>query len=478
MSITKSVIYAEMQRRAKLKNKVVFDFEKHGHKKQIEAVFDESNRVAICAGRRGGKTGSIKLKMKQIYDLFPGEKQVFIAKTRKYAKDLLWLELIEFFGTNGTDDMIDYNSTELKIFLRGGAIIILGGCKDDEEISKFRGQYYKWVYIDEAQDIRKSIMSILINEVIDPSLIDVNGGLWMTGTPHRSCSGALYEACHDIRDFKGFSVHAWNLYDNPFLLEKSGKTGDEIIADVLKKRRTTIDDPSIQREFFGRWIKSNESIVYKYDEKKNNYDSLPGGHYWKYVMGIDIGFDDADAIVVLAYCEDLPQIYVVEEFKRSKQDVTAMAQQIKELDERYNFTMKVIDSGALGKKITAEMINRHGIDLISADKGAKWGNIALMNDDFKNEYIKINPETCPFLADEWSSLLKEDDGEQKPKEDARFDNHLCDAALYAWRECYHYTYRPTNEPEFGSAEYYKKKMNEHEESLIKKLTRKKGWFEE
>ena len=60
-------------------------------------------------------------------------------------------------------------------------------------------------------------------------------------------------------------------------------------------------------------------------------------------------------------------------------------------------------------------------------------------------------EGCEIL-DEWDLLQWDED---RRKEDSRFENHLADACLYAWRESKHYTYREAVvPPEHGSNAYY------------------------
>ena len=79
--------------------------------------------------------------------------------------------------------------------------------------------------------------------------------------------------------------------------------------------------------------------------------------------------------------------------------------------------------------------------------------------------------------DEWRLLQWDED---RPKEDDRFENHLSDAALYAWRESRHYASVPREvEPEVGSEEYYKRLSDRHEKQLLDKLEHGEGslWWE-
>ena len=45
-------------------------------------------------------------------------------------------------------------------------------------------------------------------------------------------------------------------------------------------------------------------------------------------MGIDLGFDDADAIAVLAWHEDRPETYLVDEIVVPQQGITELVKQI------------------------------------------------------------------------------------------------------------------------------------------------------
>jgi hypothetical protein len=63
----------------------------------------------------------------------------------------------------------------------------------------------------------------------------------------------------------------------------------------------------------------------------------------------------------------------------------------------------------------------------------------------------------------------------KYSEDAFFDNHLCDAFLYAWRYLYNYQWEPAkNNLKPGSLEATLQKEEGHEDRFIENLNRKKS----
>ncbi len=66
-----------------------------------------------------------------------------------------------------------------------------------------------------------------------------------------------------------------------------------------------------------------------------------------------------------------------------------------------------------------------------------------MNTDLCTGHIKVLPK-CADLIDEWEALVWDERQLALGKyiEHPALDNHLCDAALYAWRYAYHYTAKP------------------------------------
>ncbi len=71
---------------------------------------------------------------------------------------------------------------------------MLGGAQDKDEVDKWRGPKYSLCVIDEGQSMRSSILSTLIEDVLEPATLDLDGSIWMFGTPNASSSGYFYNA--------------------------------------------------------------------------------------------------------------------------------------------------------------------------------------------------------------------------------------------------------------------------------------------
>lgn len=415
--------------------KPYFNVERICFDKQIDFIRDPAKRKVACNSRRSGKTFACASDMLDCARHNPGINCLYITLSRLNAKRIIWKDLVRLNEVYFLDGVP--NLSELTLTLPNRSTIYLAGAHDQAEIEKFRGMAFKLVYIDEAQSF-KSYLENLVNDVLSASLYDYNGTLNMIGTPGAVCAGAFFDACHNKGAMRGFKPFQWTIFDNPHIEKKSGKKVKDLIEEELSRKGLTEDDPSVARETFGKWVEDQNALVYKFSEAKNLYEELPAVQF-NYAIGIDLGWDDADAIVVWAYSRDLPYVYLVEEWKKSKQTVSDLAETVKAFQVKYPQAKMVIDTGGLGKKITEELVRRHGLAIEAADKARKLEFIELMNDDFRTGKIKV-PTRQMEIKEEWR-ILQWDREKERPVEDERFDNHLADAALYSWRSCFHFIHR-------------------------------------
>jgi hypothetical protein len=98
----------------------------------------------------------------------------------------------------------------------------------------------------------------------------------------------------------------------------------------------------------------------------------------------------------------------------------------------------VIDAGGLGKKIQEELRPRYSINLEAAQKERKFEFIELLNDDLRTGRLKAFQrsrfeEDCYLV--QWD---RSNPDPTKLKVSNNFHSDICDAVLYAWRECKHF----------------------------------------
>jgi len=417
-------ILEELKKRAERPR---FSIREHCFDKQIKFIEDPAKfKTAVCS-RRAGKTEACAADLWDTAEKFPGVNVLYITLSRVTAKRIIWKILLSLRRKYDPDAKVD--NTDLTITLTNGSTIYLSGAKDESEVEKLRGMSFKKVYIDECQSFRSYIES-LVDDIIVPALYDHDGSLILIGTPGPLCSGYFYNAAHGT----GWSQHKWTMLDNPWIKIKSGKTPEEILRLERERRGITAANPTYRRESLGEWVQDTNSLVYTFNTQKNIWQKFPEGKM-DYIFGVDIGYVDSDAIAVLGYNHSDNNVYLIEEIVAAKQDITTLANKVKELKATYNPLKIVMDAGALGKKIQEEIRVRHGLFMEAAEKTRKFEFIELLNDDLRTAKFKAFTGS---LFEQDSYLVQWDRTKPKLTISDTYHTDIGDAVLYAWRECKHF----------------------------------------
>lgn len=337
------------------------------------------------------------------------------------------------------------NQSDLSLKMPNGSMIYCSGAATASEIDRFRGLALKLCYIDEAQSFGLYLQK-LIDDVLVPACFDNRGQIRLIGTPGPIPVGYFY----DTRSNPNWSQHCWTIFDNPWIERKRGESPQEVLNQELTRRNVTIEDPTIQREIFGKWVIDSSTLVLNYNKDLNHYDTLPTDTY-NFIMGIDLGYKDADAICILGHSANSPITYLVEELVVHKQGLTELFNQVEMLRNKYKCYKLVIDTGGLGLKIAEEMRRRWAIPVYAAEKTRKFENLEMLNDNLRTNRFRAK-NTSRFAND--SMLLEWDMDKLKPDKKVisdRFHSDIIDSVLYAFRESPAYSYEsPKEKPKYGT----------------------------
>jgi hypothetical protein len=205
----------------------------------------------------------------------------------------------------------------------------------------------------------------------------------------------------------------------------------------------------------------NQGIDWHYNKEINDYQTTQERVKYNYIMGIDLGYVDADAIAVLAWSDQDPATYLVEELIVEKQGLTELVDQIKILQGKYDISKMVIDEGGLGKKLAEEMRRRHALPVQAADKVRKQENVAFLNDALRTGRFKAKSGSN-FVKDTY--LVEIDRAKSTPdriKLSDKYHSDIIDAVLYAFKESPAFSYEPpVIQPKYGSKEWQKKQVED------------------
>lgn len=414
-------------------------------KEQLALANDPAKFATAVCSVRAGKTITCAADLMNTCLTKPGTVSLYITLARSSAKRIIWPELHKInrdYDLGGIP-----NESDLSFRFPNESIIYCSGASDSTEIEKFRGlSNVALAYLDESQAFRAHIKE-LVEEILIKRLYDTNGRLRLIGTPGPIPSGYFYDASQS----SSWSHHAWTLHSNPWIERKSGATVAQLIQQDCDRKGVTLDDPSIQRECFGRWVLDSNALLLEYKAERNHYEELPKGQYI-YILGMDFGFEDADSFSVLGWREGSPDTYLVEELIAEKQTYEQMVQNFDILNKKYPFSRVIADPGGGGKKLIESLKQRYPVPMQVADKLGKIADYGLLNNALRTQRFFAKKDSR-FAQD--CNLLERDKDKSTPdKTIVKGHSDAVDSALYAFVESPAYGYTPPlQKPRVGTPEH-------------------------
>lgn len=450
------------------------------------AFFDDPAQLAAaCCGRRAGKTRGEMRDLARDALTIPGARLLYLNSTRGEAERIAWWGnrndgIASLASTLGLRVKLDQSKLSAH-FLDTDAWLWLRGADDEAELRKSLGGAFHKVYFDEAQKIPPKL-ELAMREVFMPALLDFGGTFRLTGSPSRQMSGLFYAVTRPEPDRRlpGWSVHRWNLLQNPFF----GATEDERwrrgVLGLQKlyggPEAAPIESPLMQREAFGRWTHEDAAYVYfvrrvpdaelfyaPHRVRADGFPDVPRAlldlPWWRgsetlgdafFALGADLGYRDPFAFVLWAWHRHDPRLFEVAAWKRSGLTADEQNNALRAIMETVRVGMIVADAGGPAlptvKGWSKEWVERYGVPIVEAEKQHKATAVETMNGDVLRRRILLR-DGSPLHAEmselQWTNIVA---GSGRMVEDPSQDNHCCDAALYAHRHSYQYRARPQDRP--------------------------------
>lgn len=433
-----------------------FHLEDIAFKQQLEFINDGSRLKALFCTRRAAKsfTGGLYLIREALNH--PGSNCLFIGLTRQSAHGIVWKDILRELDRRYKLN-IKFNETLLTATFPNGSVIwVTGADTDEQEMNKLLGKKYKLVILDEASMFTINVHQ-LVYGVLKPATADQRGTICVLGTASNITRGLFYDITTGREP--GWSLHKWTAYDNPHVATQWAEELEEI-----RKSRPLFEHTTLYRQWYlNEWVVDENALLIKYNTQADYLD-LPQAKY-TYIMGIDVGFNDADAIAVLAWSDRSPTTYLVEEKVVPNQGLTELVRQIQSLQSKYDIAKLVIDEGGLGKKLAEEMRRRHHIPVQAAEKQRKFENVAFLNDAMLMGKFKAK-RSSRFTQDSYQVLV--DQERSKPDKvvvQNTFHSDIIDAVLYAFKESPAFTYQATlAKPKYQTPEWYSNEIVDMEKA--------------
>lgn len=397
------------------------------HRRQRE-VFDSPARFkSLCCSRRAGKTA---LLARLIICLLLGagfnQWVIFAAPTLDIGKDLIWAELTMLIDSlNLGWETLDHRGI---VKLPNGARFKILGLDNVRQVAKVRGYDMVGFLADEVQNYEHLIEPLLVS--LAPALSGRRGMFVASGTPGPALRGFWFRICHGEDGFKTFH---WDIRQNP----KNPRPGEDVLQEERERNGWSEQHPTYIREWLGIWVEDSNFMVCDFAHARNTLAEAPTdyGAHWRHVIGIDYGFVDATAWVVIAVNPFTGETLVVHAEKHETLIGDKAAEITATLVKRFGTTYVVCDPAGGGKPFFETFNAKYGSVLScrirSADKVDKFGSINLLNTELRTARLKFLLPDSDAAVREVQVLRWKDEYKEALQEGADYPDHCFDALRYA-----------------------------------------------
>ena len=417
-----------------------------------QRVLDSYERVIkLMCGRQAGKT-EVDTRKALIVGLQSDKKILFVSLTFQRCIDSFWnalLHLLNEMSIGVTKE--DRSNGELQ--LDNGTQYFFKGNSTALERERLRGPNYDLVIIDEVQS--HAALPYLMESIIEPMLTTRGGQLILSGTGPRS-RGSYWEALW-AKD-EGLKLN-WNLTSNPYV-----KDHDTVLAAKRAEHGWAEDNPVYQTEYLGKIAYDDDALVYRLTE--NNFYKPADLSAWvnsqpqsdiRFVVGMDYGFVDYTAVMLLCYSTHKPETFLIYEKKFNRTGVTEISLALDECVFAMNEASfknvpannkKLIgfaDTAGGMQSVSYELSTKYHYNILGAMKDNKAFAIEQLQEEVRLGYLKIQ-NNGPFADEAQKILWARDEQTQALTREIGDDYHpdAMDALLYAFR--YIWTGTPSRKP--------------------------------
>lgn len=341
-------------------------------KPQQEVSSSTARFKVLSAGRRFGKS---MLAINEIakFARFPNARVLAVAPTYKQIKQVLFEELKAQLIPRKWIKKI--NESELIITLVNGSQIYL---RSADNYDALRGGKYNFAVLDEVQDIKP----VAWNEVIRPTLSDLQGHALFIGTP-KGLGNFLFDLYS-----KGQTEESWESFQYTTL------QGGNVPPEEIESARRDLDARTFEQEYEAAFVNYAGVIFYNYTEDNivpfdwSTFDERTALH-----IGIDFNNSPITATVGV---KNKTGIHIVDEIEIFGSNTNELAQEIR---NRYGaFRQIYVYPDATGSRTNT---NSNGVS----------DHVILQNAGFKVVTGKTNPNVNDSIASV-NSLLCNGKGER------------------------------------------------------------------
>ncbi len=392
------------------------------HPKQDAFIKSRAKRIAIKAGRRGGKT--VGIAQRAVKRFLEGRRQLYGAPTTEQVARF-WFEVCRALAEPIAAGLLRKDETEHIIEVKGTEQRIRA--KTCWNAQTLRGDYADDLYLDEWQLMAEDTWS----EVGAPMLMDNNGDAVFIHTPPSLASSGVCKANdprHASKQFKEaladprWETFHFTSYDNPYLAEGAVEEIAKDMSSEAFRREILAQDDEIEQS----WLVYGKLQPYQFIKRS------PIDKSWFIYSGHDFGKANPAALFA-AQNPGTGDFFLYREwFPGGGKSAHEHVMEFQEITKGYNVIRRV------GGNLTSEADNRslytsHGWPIVEPKMGQVSAQIDRVHGMMNLNKIFIFDDLLGLKRELNNCMWKRDD-ENKPT------NEIEDEKRYHFLACLRYMF--------------------------------------
>lgn len=411
-----------------------------------------NTNVLLYGGARSGKTVVAVYFAVYCALTFPG---IRILVARRYATDIrasIWSDTMQkVVRLLGLVMNKEYKTNEqlMTMSFPNTSEIICAGLDDKERVDKILGMEFGLIYVNESQDVAYSTVKIIKTRLAqrvagfeDRFICDLNPTSINHWTYSMWFDGMNPDTGAKVRGSFG------KLQMNP------AHNRENLAANFIEEQLEGLTGEERRRFLLGEYSTNSDLQVFRpiAEHDGESFEAAFSGWAhgrWKDIEvtgGLDLGFEDADAFVLLAYIDGEKDVWLIEEYKGTKNDISTLGKDMKGVMEgaweRYPFRTAAkegmdiwTDTGGLGRKTAQELADTLELPVRAAYKRDKDVGIFFVQDDVN--YGRLHMRKGGAFSEECKRIVWTRNGDtgkiEKKIDDSAFHPDIMDAIIYAYR---------------------------------------------
>lgn len=394
------------------------------HPKQQQWLDMKVKFKALITGVGFGKTAAGANQILITAMNYPKSLHLILAPTSKIMQNAT---LPQFFKFCPREIISSHIKSRNLIILKNNARIIYLTADNERHVDRLRGMEIGSCWPDEVRLLPKYVWEVLLTRLRDP-----NGPLEIYPTTTPAGFDWLYwyfvkkvhpDTKKPLANAKDYAYVTGSTLDNPYTPQEFK---DTLMAQFSGKFR--------DQEIFGSFT-SFEGQVYDNFRPDIHIIEPPTTEFKEYVVGIDPGFTNPTAVLLVGFDSD-DRAYVLEEFYQRRMPEETVSQWIADVCKKHKCS-PVVFSDPANPAFIYKMANL-GNDIQAADNDVQAGinmmytRFSVAGDGKPRLYISRN---CQNLIDEINQYRYADrkDNKEIKEKPLKVDDHAVDCCRYAIR---------------------------------------------